>query len=62
MNLPAGEQEILLAFILKVKMEKDLSIPMKHINGARAMARHVAEGGNPYDDFGKHIIVLSEEL
>ena len=29
---------------------------MKHSNGARAMARHVAEGGNPYDDFGKHII------
>lgn len=36
--------------------------PYKHINGARAMARHVAEGGNAYDDFGKHIVSLSEEL
>lgn len=36
--------------------------PYKHLNGARAMARHVAEGGNPYDDFGKHITSLSEEL
>lgn len=36
--------------------------PYKHMNGARAMARHVAEGGNPYDDFGKHISGLSEEL
>lgn len=36
--------------------------PFKHVNGARAMARHVAEGGNPYDDFGKHITGLSEEL
>ena len=36
--------------------------PYKHINGARAMARHVAEGGNAYDDFGKHIVGLSEEL
>jgi hypothetical protein len=36
--------------------------PFKHLNGARAMARHVAEGGNPYDDFGKHITGLSEEL
>ena len=36
--------------------------PLKHLNGARAMARHVAEGGNPYDDFGKHITGLSEEL
>ena len=36
--------------------------PYKHMNGARAMARHVSEGGNPYDDFGKHISGLSEEL
>ena len=26
------------------------------------MARHVAEGGNQYDEFGKHILGLSEEL
>jgi len=36
--------------------------PYKHLSGARAMARHVAEGGNAYDDFGKHIVGLSEEL
>jgi len=36
--------------------------PIKHLNGARAMARHVSEGGNPFDTFGKHIIGLSEEL
>ena len=36
--------------------------PYKHLNGARAMARHVAEGGNAYDDFGKHIVSMSEEL
>jgi len=36
--------------------------PYRHLAGARAMARHVAEGGNPYDDFGKHIVGLSEEL
>ena len=36
--------------------------PYKHLNGARAMARHVAEGGTPYDDFGKHVTGLSEEL
>ena len=36
--------------------------PYKHLNGARAMARHVAEGGNAYDDFGKHIVSLSEEM
>jgi len=36
--------------------------PIKHLNGARAMARHVSEGGNPYDSFGKYIVSLSEEL
>ena len=36
--------------------------PFKHLSGARAMARHVSEGGNAYDDFGKHIVGLSEEM
>ena len=36
--------------------------PIKHLNGARAMARHVSEGGNPFDDFGKHISEMSAEL
>jgi len=36
--------------------------PYKHLSGARAMAQHVSEGGKPYDDFGKHITGLSEEL
>src|SRR6056297_1555517 len=36
--------------------------PYKHLSGARAMARHVAEGGIPYDDFGSHIVGLSEEM
>ena len=36
--------------------------PYKHLSGARAMAMHVSEGGNAYDDFGKHIVSLSEEM
>ena len=36
--------------------------PIKHLNGARAMARHVSEGGKPFDSFGKYITGLSEEL
>ena len=35
--------------------------PYRHLAGARAMARHVSEGGNAYDDFGKYISGLSEE-
>ncbi len=36
--------------------------PFRHLNGARALARHVSEGGHLYDEFGKHIVSLSEEL
>ena len=36
--------------------------PYKHLSGARAMTRHVAEGGKPFDEFGKHITGLSEEM
>lgn len=34
----------------------------KHLGGARAMARHVSCGGSTYDEVGKHITGLSEEL
>ena len=36
--------------------------PYKHLNGARALAEHLKAGGNPYDDIGRHITSLSEEL
>ena len=35
--------------------------PMRHLNGARAMAQHINHGGNPYDSIGQHIVSLSEE-
>ena len=36
--------------------------PFIHLAGARAMQRHVANGGVPYDDVGKSIIQMSEEI
>ena len=48
-------------FIESPEGEK-FKFPFKHLSGARAMARHVSEGGNAYDDFGKHITNMSEEL
>ena len=57
----ARSQKISAIFVENAEGEK-FKYPYKHLSGARAMARHVAEGGNPYDDFGKHITGLSEEL
>ena len=36
--------------------------PFIHLAGARAMQRHVANSGLPYDDIGKSIISMSEEI
>jgi hypothetical protein len=36
--------------------------PFIHLAGARAMQRHVANGGLPYDEIGESIIKMSEEI
>jgi hypothetical protein len=36
--------------------------PFIHLAGARAMQRHVANGGVPYDEIGESIIKMSEEI
>jgi hypothetical protein len=36
--------------------------PFIHLAGARAMQRHVANGGFPYDEIGKSIVNMSEEI
>ena len=36
--------------------------PFIHLAGARAMQRHIANSGLPYDDLGKSIVQMSEEL
>ena len=36
--------------------------PFIHLSGARAMQRHVANAGVPYDDIGKSIINMSEQI
>ena len=36
--------------------------PITHLAGARAMTRHVANGGRPHDEFGQHIVQTSENI
>jgi|TARA_B110000483_G_scaffold239524_1_gene318185 hypothetical protein len=61
-ELAAGRTKKIGAIYVENTDGERFKYPFKHLNGARAMARHVAEGGKPYDDFGKHITGLSEEL
>lgn len=67
-NLSAGVNETVknakrmhVIFIENANGERYI-YPFKHVNGAKALARHVSEGGHPYDAFGKYIMGLSEEL
>jgi len=58
----AGRTQNVEAIYIESSEGERFKYPFRHLNGARAMARHVSEGGNAYDDFGKHIVGLSEEL
>lgn len=60
-NVSSRTQKIGTIFIESPSGEK-FRYPYRHLSGARAMAQHVSEGGTAYDDFGKYISSLSEEL
>ncbi len=61
-DAPSGRTQHVEAIYIESAEGERFKYPFKHIAGARAMARHVAEGGVPHDDFGQHIVGLSEEL
>ena len=59
---PAGRTQQIDSIYIESSEGERFKYPYRHLNGARAMAMHVSEGGNAYDTFGKHIVSLSEEL
>lgn len=65
-SAPIGEGDSRLKNIAAIFVEtpegEKFKYPVKHLQGARALAVHVSEGGHAYDDFGKYITGLSEEL
>lgn len=61
-DLPAGRTMHIESIFIENAEGERFKYPYKHLNGARALATHVAHGGTSYDDIGHHIIGLSEEL
>ena len=57
----ARSRNISAIFIENAEGER-FKYPFKHLNGARAMARHVATGGVPSDMVGEAIVEKSENL
>lgn len=62
MELPAGRTMHIESIYIENAQGERFKYPYKHLNGARALAEHIKHGGTPYDDIGKHISSLSEEL
>lgn len=61
-DIPTGRTRNIGTIYIESPEGERFKYPFKHLAGARAMARHVAEGGTTYDDFGNHIVELSEEM
>jgi hypothetical protein len=61
-NIPAGRAMHIESIFVENTEGERFRYPFKHLNGARALAMHVAHGGNSYDSIGQYIIRLSEEL
>ena len=61
-ELAAGRTMHIENIYIENAMGERFRYPVKHLNGARALAEHIKAGGNPYDGIGQHITGLSEEL
>ena len=61
-EIPSGRTQYIESIFIESDTGEKFKYPFKHLNGARAAARHISAGGNLYDSFGQHITGLSEEL
>ena len=57
----ARSRQIKNIFIQNAEGER-FKFPFTYLPGARAMQRHVANGGYPHDDAGSHIVKTCEEI
>jgi hypothetical protein len=65
-NRTLDEGDARFRYIESLFIENDqgerFKLPFTKLIGGRAMARHVAEGGNPYDMFGQHIVETINDM
>lgn len=59
---PGARTRHIAALFVENQDGERFKYPFIHLAGARAMQRHVANGGVPYDDVGKSIVKMSEEI
>ena len=59
---PGARSRNISALFVENQDGERFKYPFIHLAGARAMQRHVANGGKPYDEIGESIIKMSEEI
>ena len=59
---PGARSRNISALFVQNESGERFKYPFIHLAGARAMQRHVANGGAPYDEIGESIIKMSEEI
>jgi len=59
---PGARSRNISALFVQNESGERFKYPFIHLAGARAMQRHVANGGAPYDEIGESIIRMSEEI
>ena len=59
---PGARARNISALFVENQEGERFKYPFIHLAGARAMQRHIANGGFPYDDIGNSIIKMSEEI
>ena len=59
---PGARTRNISALFVENQIGERFKYPFIHLAGARCMQRHVANGGLPYDDIGKSIINMSEQI
>ena len=59
---PGARSRNISALFVENEDGERFKYPFIHLAGARAMQRHVANGGKPYDSIGESIIKMSEEI
>jgi hypothetical protein len=61
-TIPGSRARNISALFVENQDGERFKYPFIHLAGARAMQRHVANGGVPYDDLGQRIISMSEQI
>ena len=59
---PGARSRNISALFVQNESGERFKYPFIHLAGARAMQRHVANGGAPYDEIGESIVKMSEEI